>query len=92
MVKYFFFIIFKIKNIDNENLNLNLNLDYEQTFNYEFQNLQNKNDQFKKINYTLIKNMKETEKLYDKKYKDLQNTIEHNQNKLKIIQQVILLS
>lgn len=34
------------------------------------------------------KNQKETEKLYEKKFKDIQNTIEHNQKKLKIMQQV----
>lgn len=34
------------------------------------------------------KNHRETEKLYEKKFKDIQNTIEHNQKKLKIMQQV----
>lgn len=37
------------------------------------------------------KNHRETEKLYEKKFKDIQNTIEHNQKKLKIMQQVNLI-
>jgi len=50
--------------------------------------LQKKQEQLVKINNKLEKNIREIEKLYDKKFHDIQKVIEQNQNKLKIIQQV----
>jgi len=67
---------------------INLNLDYEHTHNIDYHNLQKKEDQLIKINGKLEKNIREIEKLYEKKFQDIQKVIEQNQNKLKIIQQV----
>jgi hypothetical protein len=64
-------------------------LDYENTFNSDYINLQQKETQLQRVNRKMDKNHRETEKLYEKKFKDIQNTIEHNQKKLKIMQQVI---
>jgi hypothetical protein len=63
-------------------------LDYENTFNSDYINLQQKETQLQRVNRKMDKNHRETEKLYEKKFKDIQNTIEHNQKKLKIMQQV----
>ena len=68
---------------------INLNLDYEATFNSDYLNLEKKEKQLERVNRKMEKNHRETEKLYEKKFKDIQNTIEHNQKKLKIMQQVI---
>jgi len=50
--------------------------------------LQKKEEQLIKINSKLEKNIREIEKLYDKKFLDIQKVIEQNQYKLKITQQV----
>jgi hypothetical protein len=63
-------------------------MDYEQTLNVDYYNLQKKEEQLSKIKAKLEKNIREIEKLYDKKFHDIQKVIEQNQNKLKIVQQV----
>ena len=67
-----------------------LNIDYENTFDPDYKNLLKKKDQLFRTSLKVEKNVKENEKLYDKKFKDLKNTIEHNQKKLKIMQQVYI--
>jgi hypothetical protein len=63
-------------------------MDYEHTYDSDYQNLLKKREQLEKINFKIQKNIREIEKLYDKKFRDLNNTIEHNQKKLKLMQQV----
>ena len=63
--------------------------DYENTKNNDFSRLLKKRLQLEKINEKLEKNLKEVEKIFDKKYKDLNNTTEHNQKKLHLIRKVI---
>lgn len=76
-------------NIENEDLDF-IVMDYEQTTELDYANLVKKKDTLVKINSKLEKNLKEVDKLYEKKFKDLTNTIEHNTKKLKILQQVCL--
>lgn len=63
-------------------------MDYEATFNSDYLNLEKKEKQLERVNRKMDKNHRETEKLFEKKFRDIQNTIEHNQKKLKIMQQV----
>lgn len=63
-------------------------MDYEATFNSDYLNLEKKEKTLERVNRKMDKNYRETEKLFEKKFKDIQNTIEHNQKKLKIMQQV----
>jgi len=65
-----------------------LTSDYENTKNNDFSRLLKKRLKLEKINEKLEKNLKEVEKIFDKKYKDLNNTTEHNQKKLHLIQKV----
>jgi hypothetical protein len=75
-------------NSNSEILNEEINFDYENTYDSDYHNLLKKREQLEKINFKIEKNMKEIEKLYEKKFRDLNNTIEHNQKKLKLMQQV----
>jgi hypothetical protein len=84
---YFYLNYLEIKKNISED-NINLNLDFEQTHNIDFHNLHKKEEQLIKINSKLEKNIREIEKLYDKKFLDIQKVIEQNQYKLKITQQV----
>jgi hypothetical protein len=64
-----------------------ISLDYENTYESDYSNLFKKREQLEKINSKLEKNIKEVEKLFEKKFKDLTNSIEHNQKKLKLMKQ-----
>lgn len=77
---------------NSEILNEEISYEYENTYDSDYHNLLKKREQFEKINFKIEKNMKEIEKLYDKKFKDLNNTIEHNQKKLKLMQQVSVIN
>lgn len=78
-----------VKSDDEEDLEI-LNLDYDNTHDVDYANLIKKREQLNKVNEVLSKNIRELDKLQDKKAKDLKNTLEHNTKKLKMLQQVKL--
>jgi hypothetical protein len=74
-------------NSDIQEVEYNLNLEYDNTQESEYLELLKRKSQLENIKSTMEKNLKENEKIYEKKYKELINTIEHNQKKLKLMQQ-----
>jgi hypothetical protein len=63
-------------------------LEYENVTDTDFSNLLKKKEQLLKVGETLLKNIKEVDKLHEKKMKDLKSTVEHNTRKLQMLQQV----
>lgn len=74
-------------NDDEVNLDVVLNYDFENTTNENFLNLNNKIEQLEKMNKNILKNIKENEKIYEKKLKEAEKNIELNKNKLKALQE-----
>lgn len=64
-----------------------IEIDYDNTFDSDYNALLKKKDQLDRINTKIEKNIKEIEKLYEKKFKDLTNSLDHNQKKVKLMQQ-----
>ena len=73
--------------VDKENSDI-FTTDFENTQNSDFSRLIKKRYQLEKINQNLEKNLKEVEKLNEKKFRDVNNTIDHNQKKLQLIYKV----
>jgi hypothetical protein len=65
-----------------------LKCDYENTYDNDYLKILKKSEQLQDRNKKIEKHIKESDKLYEKKLKDIQSTIEHNANKLKSIRQV----
>jgi hypothetical protein len=76
------------KTINDEEIELELvlNCDYENTSNENYLILCNKKEQLDKMNKIILKNTKENEKIYEKKIKESEKTLETNRNRLKLIQ------
>jgi hypothetical protein len=76
------------KTINDEEIELELVLtcDYENTSNENYLILFNKKEQLDKMNKNILKNIKENEKIYEKKIKESEKTLETNRNRLKLMQ------
>jgi hypothetical protein len=78
---------FSGNNSDVQEVEYNMKMEYANTHESDYMELLKKKSQLENIRITMEKNVKENEKIYEKKYKELINTIEHNQKKLKLMQQ-----
>ncbi len=65
-----------------------LNYDYENTRNDDYDNLLKKFKQTMRINEKVEKNNKEMDKVYEKKFKDVQYQLEVNKKKARVVQKV----
>jgi len=79
--------LYNENSVEKENSDI-FTTDFENTQNTDFSRLIKKRYQLEKINQNLEKNLKEVEKLNEKKFRDINNTIDHNQKKLQLIHKV----
>ena len=64
-------------------------LDYDQTSEFEYKKVLKKTEHLMILKEKCEKGLKEKEKIYEKKFKDIENTIKENQKKLNLFKQVL---
>jgi len=63
-------------------------LDYDQTSEFEYKKILKKTEHLMILKEKVEKGLKEKEKIYEKKFRDIESTIKENQKKLGVFKQV----
>ena len=77
----------KAINEEETDIDVVINCDYENSTNDYYSTLCNRKENFEKINKNIIRNIKENEKIYEKKIRETEKDVETNKNKLKSLQE-----
>jgi hypothetical protein len=80
------------ENEERQLLQAELEYDYETTTEKNFELLMKRQKKLEKINKRIMYNLEENENIYSKKIDEMEMTIDHNENRLKNLHKVLILS